>query len=72
MVISPNCALGDFHELKGMNQKKKVTKKGCVIRQGDIIKFGRVPIMVKESSIDQTRWDAYEQKLEVNNFNSRL
>ena len=72
MVVAPNCSLGDFHELKGMNQKKKITKKGCIIRQGDIVKFGRVPIMIKESSIDQTRWEAYIKRKEVTKNDERL
>jgi len=32
--------------------KNNTLKKGAVLRAGDIIKIGRVPIMVKESSVD--------------------
>lgn len=28
--------------------------------------------MIKESSIDQVRWEAYEKKVEVNNYNLKL
>jgi len=41
-----------------------VTKRGAVIRQGDIIKFGRVPILIKESSIDAKRWKILKKKEE--------
>jgi hypothetical protein len=45
MVVAPTCELGKF--TKGTKKMKE--RKGCIIRQGDIIKFGRVPIMIKES-----------------------
>jgi len=57
MVTSGSNKIGTFKELKGMNKKVKVTKTGAVIRTGDIIKFGRVPIMIKESSIDIKKWE---------------
>jgi hypothetical protein len=52
MVVAPTCELGKF--TKGTKKMKE--RKGCIIRQGDIIRFGRVPIMIKESSIDQAKW----------------
>jgi len=37
--------------------KRDVKKQmGAIIRAGDIIKIGRVPIMIKESSIDAKRF----------------
>jgi len=53
--------IGTFKELKGMNQKVKEVKRGLIIRSGDIIKFGRVPVMIKESSIDTKKWKEIEQ-----------
>ena len=37
-------------------------RKGCIIRQGDIIKFGRVPIMIKESSLDLAKWNGLQKQ----------
>ena len=55
MVIASSNQLGQFYDSKN-KQIKKVHKKGSIIRAGDIIKFGRVPIMIKESSIDTSRY----------------
>ena len=52
MVVAPTCELGSFNQ----GNRKKLTRKGLIVRQGDVIKFGRVPIMIKESSIDQSKW----------------
>ena len=57
MVISNTSQIGKFSEIRRMNEKKQVKKAGAIIRQGDIIKFGRVPVMIKESSIDKQKWD---------------
>jgi len=57
MVISQCNEIGKFDELKGMNRKQKVVKRGTIVRAGDIIRFGRVPVMIKESSIDLKKWE---------------
>jgi hypothetical protein len=62
MVVSPFCELGKYQA----GPKKKNPRKGAIVRQGDIIKFGRVPIMIKESSIDIARWDKLQKS---QNFN---
>lgn len=54
MVIASCNQLGRFQDSKN-KEIKRVNKKGSIIRAGDIIKFGRVPIMIKESSIDSNR-----------------
>ena len=53
--------VGTFKELKGMNKTVKEVKRGLVIRSGDIIKFGRVPVMIKESSLDIKKWKETEK-----------
>ena len=45
---------------KYFKNNRKVLKRGAVIRTGDIIKLGRVPIMIKESSIDTTRFENHK------------
>lgn len=57
IVIGPNCELGEYSK----GTRKKFNRKGMIVRQGDIIKFGRVPIMIKESSIDQVKWDKIQK-----------
>ena len=57
MVVAPTCELGKFSK----GSRKKMPRKGCIVRQGDIIKFGRVPIMIKESSIDLAKWDGLQK-----------
>lgn len=42
-----------------------VIKRGAIIRSGDIIKVGRVPIMIKESSIDAKRYELIQQQQKV-------
>ena len=49
--------VGEFEERSTKGKKKKTVKHGNIVRQGDIIKFGRVPVMIKESSIDIKRWE---------------
>ena len=49
MVVASCNQRGQF------DKDKKRLKKGAIIRAGDIIKFGRVPIMIKESTIDSAR-----------------
>ena len=58
MVVAPTCELGKFS--KGSRKMKE--RKGCIIRQGDIIKFGRVPIMIKESSLDLAKWNSLQKQ----------
>ena len=58
MVVAPCNQLGKFNESKANNSSSKVLKRGSIIRGGDIIKFGRVPIMIKESSIDSNKYVA--------------
>lgn len=41
----------------GRKRNKREVKKGAVIRVGDIICFGRVPILIKEWSYDEDRHD---------------
>ena len=41
----------------GRKRIKKEVKRGSVVRTGDIICFGRVPIMIKEWSHDQDRYE---------------
>lgn len=57
MVVASSNVLGRFSDNKFFKNNRKVMKKGAVIRTGDIIKLGRVPIMIKESSIDTQRFE---------------
>ena len=41
--------------LKKDIQDKESTKYGAIIRTGDLIKFGRIYIIIKESSIDKKK-----------------
>ena len=59
IFASSNNEVGTFRA--GMNKKAKEVKRGCIIRAGDIIKFGRVPVMIKESSIDTKKWKEIEK-----------
>lgn len=43
-----------------------------MVRQGDIIKFGRVPIMIKEWSYDQQRWQYQQQLLKAQEEDANL
>ena len=56
MVISAANNVGNFQETNIYDKIVKITKWGAIIRAGDIIKVGRVPIMIKESSIDSKRF----------------
>ena len=52
MVVAPTCELGKF--TKGTKKMKE--RKGCIIRQGDIIKFGRVNFkvsIIKSDKVDK-------------------
>lgn len=46
--------------VRGARKSGKVVKRGTVLRQGDIIKFGRVPVLIKEWSLDCQRWQYQE------------
>lgn len=50
------------------DKKVSVNKRGAIIRAGDIIKVGRVPIMIKESTIDSKRFEMI-QKQNINMLN---
>ena len=54
MTITVSSKLGSFKEVQG-KAKKNIEKRGAIIRTGDIIRFGRVPIMIKESSYDSKK-----------------
>ena len=60
MVVAGSNQLGRFSDNKYFKNNRKVLKRGAVIRTGDIIKLGRVPIMIKESSIDTTRFENHK------------
>lgn len=62
MVIAASNTLGQFQELNIYDKKVNVTKRGAVIRTGDIIKIGRVPIMIKESTIDAKRFEQVQRE----------
>jgi|TARA_B110001450_G_C17209542_1_gene314851 hypothetical protein len=66
MVVASCNSLGNFHESKGVSSSSKVLKRGSIIRGGDIIKFGRVPIMIKESSIDANKYKAIRRDHQIN------
>ena len=66
----PENARSNFVSYQSGRSKKnsKIMKKGAVIRQGDIIKFGRVPVLIKEWSYDTQRWqhqDAVRKDIEA-------
>jgi hypothetical protein len=65
MVVAPTCELGFFTQ----GNRKKQTRRGAIVRQGDVIKFGRVPIMIKESSIDLAKWNIIKQIQQSEHFN---
>lgn len=53
LVVGPTSELGQYPK----RNRTKGVRKGAIIRSGDIIKFGRVPIMIKESSIDLKKYN---------------
>ena len=57
-VVTENLSLGTYKE-----ERRREEKRGVVVRAGDIIKFGRVPIMIKESSFDQLKTVNNQTKL---------
>ena len=56
MTIASSNSLGKFQETNIYDQKVEIIKRGAVIRAGDIVRIGRVPLIVKESSIDGKRY----------------
>lgn len=66
MVIASSNNLGKFQETNVFDKTVAVTKRGAIIRSGDIIKVGRVPIMIKESSIDGKRFEALKEQQKIN------
>jgi hypothetical protein len=52
ILISPNSQIGYFTD---PIKQKKVLKKGAIVRQGDIVKLGRVPMKILKSSFDLGR-----------------
>jgi hypothetical protein len=61
MVVAASNSLGRFQETNVFDKSVKVTKRGTIIRSGDIIRIGRVPIMVKESTIDASRFTRIQE-----------
>lgn len=39
--------------MNGKRRTKSLSKKGMIIREGDIVFFGRVPMMIKEFKVDE-------------------
>jgi len=62
MVIAASNNLGKFQETNIFDKTVSEIKRGAVIRSGDIIKVGRVPIMIKESSIDVKRYEILREQ----------
>lgn len=65
MVIAASNVIGKFQETNVFDKTVTVIKRGAIIRSGDIIKVGRVPIMIKESSIDGKRYELIQQQQKV-------
>ena len=58
--------VGTYTVKEGIDLKdKKVKEYGHVVRAGDVIKFGRVPIMIKESSFDTGKHKKIKETLQL-------
>ena len=48
---------------KSQKSKRKINQRGMIIRTGDIVKVGRVPILIKEWSVDTKRWQFQQDEI---------
>ena len=56
--------VGTYSSVEGIKSKEKEIKQhGQIVRAGDVIKFGRVPIIIKESTFDTRKYKEIKEQL---------
>ena len=56
--------MATYKRKEGIDSKEKeVTERGHIVRAGDVIRFGRVPIVIKESSFDTRKYKKIKESL---------
>ena len=62
LTVTKASKLGRFSEQVGLKESRKVQKHGFIIRTGDIVRFGRVPILIKECNINEKQYDRIQER----------
>ena len=62
LATTPASNLGKYIESEGIGPSKKQMKKGGIVRTGDVVRFGRVPVRIKESNLNKLRYEEIKEK----------